>query len=112
MSAGEFASDFADMMPHVVRISHWLGTFDRYGEPQRGDAVETQCLIEEKVRIVKDMKGVDRVSNSTVYVLGGPVNPNDSIVMPPEFTGPAQPAVLAISNLSDEDGFDHAELYL
>lgn len=114
MAAGAFAQSFADWMDFTIQLEPWLGGHEIDGTPTRGVGVSLSCHVEEKVRHVRDVAGVERVSNTTLYVLGGPLTALDRITMPPSFKGNTQPPIINIENMYDPHlgEFSHCEVYL
>jgi hypothetical protein len=107
-----FAAHFLDWFNAIVSLEAFTGSTD-YGEHQYGAAVQLQCAIEEKIRKVLTVQGEERISNTTLYIAGGPIDPRDKITMPVTFKGPSQPSILVVSNIHDTDGsFSHAEVFL
>jgi hypothetical protein len=111
--AGSFATGFAPgWLTSVITVEPWLGTFDDYGRPLYGPAAQFDSYIEEKVRMVRDLQGDERPSNTKLYIAGGPFDPHDRITMPASFKGPSQPPVISVSNVNDRAEFSHSEVYL
>jgi hypothetical protein len=111
--AGSFATGFAPgWLMSQISVEPWLGTFDDYGRPQYGPAVQMACYVDEKVRMVRDFQGNERASTTTLYILGGPLDPHDRITMPGSFKGPSQPPVIWVANVNDRNEFSHSEVYL
>jgi hypothetical protein len=113
MPIGSFAQTFVDWMGTQVTIQPWLGTFDDYGRPQYGPGVIYQCCKEDRVHMVRDIQGVERVSSTTLYLAGGPFDPHDRVTLPSSFKGPSSPPVINVLNIDDRGGvFDHSEIHL
>lgn len=108
-----FVDAFTDWMVDSVSIAPWSGSHNGYGKETYGAAVSYQCRIEESVKKVNDQNGKERVSNTTLYVNGGPFSPKDKIAaMPSSFKGVLPPTIIQVQNHSDESGFSHAEILL
>ena len=112
MAAGVWALRFQDWANRTITLEPWEGAFDIEGKAILGAPVIMSCRIDSKVRMVRDFQGNERASNTTVYVLGGPLDPHDRITMPNDFKGPSQPPILNVSNYDDVSGFSHSEVYL
>lgn len=113
MSAGPFATNFApDWFTMTITVEPFTGAYDGYGNPIHGGPIQMMCFIEDKVRIVRDVTGQERVSNSTLYVAGGPIDTRDRITLPASYKGPLSPPIISCSNVNDRTGFDHAEVFL
>jgi hypothetical protein len=102
---------FSEFMRQSITVEPWTGAFDKYSAPIVGGPVSIAAYIEEKTRKIQDSTGQDRVSNTTLYV-AIPMSINDRVTMPAGFKGPVNPPIISSSNWSDDQGFDHCEVYL
>jgi len=112
MAAGAFALRFSDWCYSRITLEP-IDSSDAYGQSTYGSPIaDIPCHIEEKVRMIRDAQGQERASTTTLYVIGGPIDPRDRITMPGSFKGPSQPPILSVSNVNDKAGFSHSEVYL
>jgi hypothetical protein len=112
LPTGAFALKFQSWCNKSISLEAWDGTFDAQGRPHFAAPVSLSCRIDSRVRMVRDMQGNDRASNTTVYVLGGPIDPHDRITLPADFKGPRQPPIINVGNFDDISEFSHSEIYL
>jgi hypothetical protein len=114
MSAGTFATHFAvnGWLSTPITVEPWTGGFDDYGNPMHGQATIVLGYVDDKVRTLNDAIGKQRVSTTTLYLAGGPVDIHDRITMPGTFKGPSQPPIIWVANVNDRTGFDHSEVYI
>lgn len=113
MAAGPFATNFQPgWLEFEIQVETATGEFDNHGDPIYGAPVTMKCYIEEIVTLTRDAQGNEGVSNTKLYVCGGPLDEHDRITMPDSFRGPKVQAILKVSNVNDRLGFDHSEVYL
>jgi hypothetical protein len=113
VSAGQFATKFApSWLEFEIQVETSTGDFDNHGDPLYGSPVTMKCYIEEKVKPVISATGEEGISNTTLYVLGGPLDEHDRITMPASFRGPQVQRILAVSNVRDRMEFSHSEVYV
>ena len=113
MAAGQFATAFQPgWLEFDIQVETSTGDFDNNGDPVYGPPVTMKCYIEEKVTLVRSATGEEGVSNTKLYVCGGPLDEHDRITMPPSFRGPSVQKILAVSNVNDRLEFSHSEVYL
>lgn len=111
--AGAFAAKFESWCIHQITIEPWMGTTTVDGTPVLGAATVVKCMIVEDNKMVRDSKGDDRVSNTTIYALtNNPIGPFDKITMPNVTMGPINPPIISVRNLSDQYGHSHTEIFL
>jgi hypothetical protein len=113
MSAGNFATAFQPgWLEFDIQVETSTGDYDNHGDPLYSAPVTMKCYIEEKVTLVRSATGEEGVSNTKLYVCGGPLDEHDRITMPPSFRGPSVQKILAVSNVNDRLEFSHSEVYL
>jgi hypothetical protein len=107
-----FIDAFADFMPHQIVVEPWDGTFNAEGAALHGASIPPMnCRVQERVRRILDPLGVERVSNVTLFVAGGPLSIHDKIILPATFGG-GSPPILHVANHHDETGFCYSEVFL
>lgn len=112
--AGSFATKFSAWCPFRAEIEPYTGSND-YGVSTYGAKVsDIPCMIEERIRLVRDLAGNERASNTTLYLLAaGAVDSRSKITMPTEYKGIANPPIITVSNFYDRTGeYSHSEVYL
>lgn len=102
-------SDWDDMMPHRVTIEPY-SSIDGYGAITYGAAVSYRARIQGKNTLVQTNTGEQKVARLTIYVAGTAIGPQDRITVPGPFT-PTHPNILAIAQVSDENGQHHSTVY-
>lgn len=77
-------------------------TPDQYGSPTWSTAASTYaCLIIQKVQSIRDRNGVDKVSNTQIYLSGNTtINIDDKITLPDA----TQPLIIAVQKYPDFTG--------
>lgn len=84
---------------------------DSHGQPAYGDPVTYTARVVGKVRQVRDVNGLERVSTATTYILDTvALTPRDRITLPSRFS-PTQPNILSIAQEPDERGWHHTVVY-
>lgn len=78
--------------------------FDAYGSPIWASTTAAStyaALIVQKVQSIRDSKGVDKVSNTQIYLSGNTsINIEDKIVLPDA----TEPLIIAVQKYPDFDG--------
>lgn len=101
------------MLASVVTIEPWV-SHDGYGAATYGTAVEYQCRVVGRNRMIRAFDGNERLSTVQVYLSSIPtvpvVGPKDRVTLPEDHI-PQQPPIMAILRETDEDGPHHLVLY-
>lgn len=98
-----FGDEFLDLMPHHVLVEPWASQ-DGYGAPTFGAAVEYQCLVQQGVKMIRDISGQERVSMTQIYLATtDAIDPRSRLTLPAGYV-PLKPPILAITRFSDETG--------
>lgn len=101
------------MMPHTVKIEP-LRSVDAWGKPTyhgppSGGAY--QALVVHRVRKVLDFKGVEAVSNVTVYTNTVDLIEHTARLTLPSGYVPQQPRIVRVERQADEYGLHHTVIY-
>lgn len=99
--------DFLALMPHTVTIQPLTGR-DEYSRPTYGPGIQYRARVVGKQKLVRAADGSERVSATTIYVVGvSGISPEDRITLPDG----SQPPILAVSRMPDERGDHHEVVY-
>jgi hypothetical protein len=93
--------DFSHWQNQTITINAYTG-FDAYGTPTFS-TVDTsyQALVVQEVKSIRDKAGVDKVSNTQVYLPGTvTIHIEDKITLPDATT----PLILAVQSFPNFDG--------
>ena len=83
---------------------------DQYGQDAYGAPLSYRARVQGKIRKITTVQGEEAVSTITVYVAGMGIVPQDRLTLPSPFV-PAQPKILDVGIVSDENGSHHTVLY-
>ena len=80
-------NEFADMMPHLVKVTSSGGGYDDYGNPIEGTNERTyKCLIDDTTSTVRSADGEQITVALTAYVWPVPVESEDGLPVDIEST--------------------------
>lgn len=88
------------LCPHTVSIQNRTG-LDAYSKPTHAAAVEYDCLIEYKPRMVRTAGGQEKVSSAAVYLTSAPGTTTDDKITLPDGT---TPQILSVGKWADTRG--------
>jgi|SRR5215467_1358151 len=110
--SGAFAQHFLDWATQNVTIEPYSSS-DPYGANLYGAPVSIPCVIEEKIRMIRDVNGQERMSTTTLYLISdAPIDPRSRVTLPVMFQGAPKLPIGNVSNYSDQHGYSHTEVYL
>lgn len=105
-----FTDDLLALMPHMIGFAP-QASLNVSGEPTAGATVEYPGLVEQRVRMVRDVQGREVASTVSIYlVTTADIKVTDTVFLPAGFT-PASPPIINRARFSDEDGASHVEVY-
>lgn len=93
--------DFSHWQNQTVTV-YAFSKFDAYGSPTVSTAGSTYAaLVVQQVKSIRDKKGVDKVSNTQIYLDGDvSIDIEDNITLPDG----TSPIILAVQTYPDFDG--------
>lgn len=103
--------ELADLMPHTIAIKPFSSD-DKYGDPAFGASVNYTGQIEQKSKLVRDLNGKEVVSQTRVYLNTTTViGKKDEVTLPSGYD-PQTPPIINVEISSDENGIQHAVIFL
>lgn len=102
--------DLLDLFPDIVIVRPFQSQSGK-GAESYGSPVNRRAQVTQRVQIVKDPSGQERVSR-VMAILAGAFNtsPQDEFTLPARFD-PNKPKAIAVAHRTDENGPHHEVVY-
>lgn len=101
--------EFLASMQNIIRIAKWKGV-DKFATAIYDEVNETEynARVVGRTRMVRNIRGQEVVSTSTIYVFGAPgISPKDRITK----ADGTRPIILSVASFPDDDGDHHEIVY-
>jgi len=102
-----------ELLPHKVTVERYLGS-GAYGDVYDTPEVIDRAQVEGKTRMVRDTKGVEQVSNTTIYleIPDQPIQPGSLVTRWADTPYEATSKVITVSVFHHPKGLSHMVLNL